>query len=100
MEIGDLDDYNCQRQSAKENWQKMKHCLREVFPLGSFVGSTHSILLCKSTLKMFAPIYFDDDNSCGVISCLHIYCTMLSRNYHGASRLQLVWWKGNFTVSN
>jgi DNA-nicking Smr family endonuclease len=26
---GDLDDYNCQRQSAKENWQKMKHCLRE-----------------------------------------------------------------------
>lgn len=90
MEIGDLDDYNCQRQSAKENWQKMKHCLREVFPLGSFVGSTHSILLFKSSLKMLALKYFDDDTSCDVIYCLHIHCTLFGRNKHGASRLQLV----------
>ena len=90
MKIGDLDGYSCHRKSAEENWQRMNHFKREVFPLGSFVGSTQNILLFKSSLKMLALKYFDDDTSCDVIYCLHIHFTLFGRNNHGASRLQLV----------
>lgn len=48
---------------------------------------------------MLALKYFDDKTSCGVIYCLHI-CTLFSRNYYSASRLQFLWWKGNFTILN